>query len=155
MNNRIAHVSRSNSVTCSPQTLGHVQDVVCASERRSSDRLSGMEGGQPLHSHSSGSHSSLRKPLVRRSRSEHSLSHKGEDSWHSWGTHRAKGVRQWPWGRHMALFVCIAWPAVAFIMVSQVPWLELSIHWTEPKAQGLQWMFANSDKDRTCASSVR
>lgn len=130
-----------------------IQDVVCASERRSSDRLSSMEGGTPLHT--AGSHSSLRKPLVRRSRSEHSLTNKGEEAWPGGCTPRSvlRG-KQWAWGRHIALIMCIAWPALAFIMVSQVPWLELSIHWATPNVQGMQWMFTNS-KGGTCAAAAR
>ena len=130
-----------------------LQDVVCASEGRSSDRLLGMEGGhlQP----SGGSYSSLRKPLVRRSRSEHSLSNKGEEGWPSTCTPRALStLRGRQWGRQMALVMCIAWPALAFMLVSQVPWLELSIQWTTPNVQGIQWMFGNN-KGGTCATAAR
>ena len=141
------------TMSSSSQACGCIQDVVCASERRSSDRLSGMEGGQALHS--SGlyayMYACLLKPLVRQSRTEHSLSHIGENSWQQCGTHRGKGLRQWPW----VLFVCIAWPAVTFIMISQVPSLELTKQWTEPKAQSLQWMFANSDKSEARAAAAR
>lgn len=54
----------------------------------------------------------------------------------------------------MALVMCIAWPALAFMLVSQVPWLELSIQWTTPNVQGIQWMFGNN-KGGTCATAAR
>jgi hypothetical protein len=140
---------------CCGGQSGAPQDHYCGSEY-SSERLSSLEGGQTgRQRESSRSSQHGRKPLPSRTRSEHSLCSKVEELIPPGSPkHHAPASGKHRWGRHLVILLCVAWSALAVLMVMQKPWLSMGIEWTRSHLEGIAWVYPN-DRTGKCEEASR